>query len=278
MLRPSFEDIPVTLSEALAERVSPQFSASATPADSGPGSAMRLVVEAREGEAWRVHFRCGWDQAEDAGRAAQDLRKRPGVKEVSVSLETFNGEGRAGRAEVFRAQGLRPGGPCRADDPVASATIGATRGDAGPARRRRRLAAREPLRLHQRRLGAVPRQLGSIRSSVARARPAGRPDEPPLWATEGRRRPGMAALLLGLPVLALIVVLGFFQDFVGDHFLTAGPLAGAARVEARPHLSPEIAVTNWTVTPRSFEVRSHAKPGDWAAKTRMAERRRVSAD
>lgn len=277
MLRPSFEDIPVTLSEALAERVSPQFSASATPADSGPGSAMRLVVEAREGEAWRVHFRCGWDQAEDAGRAAQDLRKRPGVKEVSVSLETFNGEGRAGRAEVFRAQGLRPGGPCRADDPVASATIGATREMLarlvdGDVSRRANLSGftNDDWELF----------LGNWLDQIERraGAPAGRPDEPPLWATEGRRRPGMAALLLGLPVLALIVVLGFFQDFVGDHFLTAGPLAGAARVEARPHLSPEIAVTNWTVTPRSFEVRSHAKPGDWAAKTRVAERRRVSAD
>jgi hypothetical protein len=65
----------------------------------------RLIVDVRIGDRWRQHLSAPFAAALAAARAAEVVRRAPGVAEVSLCLEVRDASGRYARHPLFRADG-----------------------------------------------------------------------------------------------------------------------------------------------------------------------------
>lgn len=65
----------------------------------------RLIVDVRIGERWCHHLSAPFAAAPAAARAAETVRRAPGVAEVSLCLEVRDALGRYARHPLFRADG-----------------------------------------------------------------------------------------------------------------------------------------------------------------------------
>jgi hypothetical protein len=65
----------------------------------------RLIVDVRIGDRWRQHLSAPFAAALAAARAAETVRRAPGIAEVSLCLEVRDDSGRHVRHPLFRADG-----------------------------------------------------------------------------------------------------------------------------------------------------------------------------